>query len=231
LLKLARGSVRPFGYDISKKRVYKPIRADRWWLMQLLYFDELFQLIADVEGDIVECGVGYGQSLFKLCCLAYYEATGRRIYGLDSFEGFPEPSEEDRSPRNPRKGDWNVATAETIKRLLADHGFEPEFIAGRLTLVKGFLEDSLPSLDVEKIAFLHLDVDLYHSYRVALEHLWPKVVVGGVVLFDEYKQPAALEKFPGAAKAIDEFLGPQAQRIQFNEKAVAYYLVKQSDML
>jgi hypothetical protein len=231
LLRLTRDFAGQFGYELSKKPDYKPIKVDRWWLMQLLYFDDLFQLIADVDGDIVECGVGYGQSLFKLCCLAYYEGKGRRIYGLDSFEGFPEPSEEDRSPRNPQKGEWNVATMGTIRQLLAGHGFEPEFTTSRLTLVKGFLEDSLPNLDVGSIALLHLDVDLYRSYQVALEHLWPRVAMGGVVLFDEYRQPSALEKFPGAAKAIDEFLGPLASRIEFNEQAHSYYIVKRWDML
>ncbi len=231
LLGLARSTAKQFGYELSKKPDYKPITVDRWWLMQLLYFDDLFQLIADVGGDIVECGVGYGHSLFKLCCLAYYEGRGRQIYGLDSFEGFPEPTDEDRSSRNPQKGEWNVATAETIEQLLLRYGFEPEFTSSRLTLVKGFLKDSLPGLAVERIAFLHLDVDLYQSYKVALEHLWPRVAVGGIVLFDEYRHLSALEKFPGAAKAIDEFLGPLASRIQYNEPAQAYYIVKQADML
>ena len=234
-LKFVRSFERRIGYRINriqKEPPYKPLSINYWWLTQLLYFQDVFELVADVQGDIVECGVGYGHSLFKLCCLAHYEDKGRKIYGFDSFEGFPEPSEEDRSSRNPQKGQWNVATVETIEQLLIEGGgFEPSFIAQSLTLIRGFFEDSLHNYDGESIALLHLDVDLYRSYKVTLESFWPKVAEGGVVLFDEYKDPWSMRDFPGAARAIDEFFGPLADRIQYNEQSMKYFIVKQADAL
>ena len=40
---------------------------------------------------------------------------------------------------------------------------------------------------------LNLDVDLYEPTLIALEHLYPKVISGGVVIVDEYAMPG----FPG----------------------------------
>lgn len=209
------------GYQIV--RDYR-IGNTRDWLMHFLYFKEMYDLIAEVDGDIVECGVGYGDSLYKLSCLVYYDGKRRRIYGFDSFEGFPEPSDEDRSPRNPRKGDWKVSTVEKIYQVLMN-GIERDFVRDNVILVKGFFDESLRNYEGEKIALLHLDVDLYRSYKVTLEYFWPRVAQGGVVLFDEYRN--SLNRFPGASKAIDEFFGDQASQIQYNERVNRYYILKQ----
>ena len=222
---LIRRSLRYFGYRLPKPSANKQFQIHYESLAHFLYFKEIYDLISNLEGDIVECGVGRGHSLFKLCCLASYENKGRTIYGFDSFEGFPEPSEEDTSPRNPQKGEWNVATVETIERRLAKDGrIEPSFIKNNVKLIKSFFEESLTSFDGERIAFLYLDVDLYESYKVTLEFFWPKVASGGVVAFDEYRN--VIEQFPGAVKAIDEFFGSLATQIRFNEQADRYYIVK-----
>jgi hypothetical protein len=192
--------------------------------MHFLYFKEMYDLIENVEGDVVECGVGYGDSLYKLSCLAYFESKGRKIYGFDSFEGFPEPSDEDRSPRNPRKGEWKVSTEKTIYRNL-ETGIDRDFVQNNVKLVKGFFDESLHKYGGGKIALLHLDVDLYRSYKVTLEYFWPKVAQGGIVLFDEYKNE--LSTFPGATKAIDEFFGDLASQIQFDARVNRYYILKQ----
>ena len=218
-------SLNYFGNNVLKLSAYKRFKIHYESFAHLLYFKEIYDLVKNLDGDIVECGVGHGHSLYKLCCLACYENKGRMIYGFDSFEGFPEPSEEDMSPRNPQKGEWNVATVETIERKLAEAGrIELSFIKNNLKLVKGFFDESLSRYDGENIAFLHLDVDLYKSYKVSLEYFWPKVARGGVVAFDEYRN--ATEKFPGAAKAVDEFFGSSVTQIRFNEQANRYYIVK-----
>src|SRR3989338_1750422 len=62
---------------------------------KLMYQKRLLELVHDLDGDIVECGVGWGCSLLYWALLAREEAKGRRIWGFDSFEGFPEPGPED----------------------------------------------------------------------------------------------------------------------------------------
>jgi O-methyltransferase len=208
---------------IKEKRT--EIQVNYQWLVHFLYFKEIFDLIADVEGDVVECGMGRGNSFFKLCCLAHSENKGRKVYGFDSFEGFPEPSEEDNGPRDLQKGKWNVSTVEIIYDLLTEVGrIEGSFIRDNVILIKGFFDESLHKYDGRTVALLHLDVVLYNSYKLTLECFWPKMAKGGVVLFDEYRNVS--REFPGATKAIDEFFGDLRDQIQFNKQANRYYIVK-----
>ena len=66
---------------------------------------------------------------------------------------------------------------------------------------KGFFPDSFNGFN-EKISFLHLDVDLYNSYKNCLDFFYPLLVNGGIITFDEYDNT----KWTGAKVAIDEFL-------------------------
>lgn len=201
-------------------------------MAQLLYQKRLLDAVAAVEGDIVECGVGWGRSLLYWALLAREEGRGRRIWGFDSFQGFPEPTAEDAGLKQAKQGRWAVPIDETI-RLLTTAGFtvqigappaghEPE---ASVTLVKGFLAESLPGYPDRPISLLHLDVDLYHSYHDGLRHLYPKIAPGGLVAFDEY-EPAVHLKWPGAKKAIDEYLGLRAQAIRTDSRSGKCYLVK-----
>jgi len=73
----------------------------------VVYWAKFFEITKNVPGDIVECGIGRGRSMLILCALNYLfdrnEGGQRQIFGYDSFKGFPQPSKEDKSFRNPKK--------------------------------------------------------------------------------------------------------------------------------
>jgi len=214
----ARGVLNKYGYELVTVPDYVLVLRQ-----EHVYFARLYDSIRSIDGDIVECGVGRGHSLLSLVRLASREGRGRRIWGFDSFEGFPEPSVHDQSIRNPKKGNWNVSTPESITKLLAKHQLDLD----KLTLVKGFFFESLKSYQGSSIALLHLDVDLYDSYKTCLEYFWPRITPGGVVLFDEYRGKGQFVKFPGAAKAIDEYFGEQNKFIRVDTSVERYYIYKQ----
>ena len=109
---ITKQQIRSLGYELCKVPV--PGRFNK----NYLYYKRLYDSIKNIEGDIVECGVGKGISFLTLVNLVKEEGLGRKIYGFDSFEGFPEPSQYDKSAvRNSRKGDWNYETIESIKNL------------------------------------------------------------------------------------------------------------------
>ncbi len=56
---------------------------------KFLAFKNFFKSIRNVEGSIVECGVGYAKSFLIITQLARLEGKDRIIWGFDSFEGFP----------------------------------------------------------------------------------------------------------------------------------------------
>ena len=64
---------------------------------RLIYFSFLYEQIKDVKGAVVECGVGWGNSLLLLGFLIRQEYHHRRtLYGFDSFGlGYPVTAQQD----------------------------------------------------------------------------------------------------------------------------------------
>ena len=90
-----------------------------------------------------------------------------------------------------------------------------------MKLVKGFFDQTLSSYE-GKIALLHLDGDLYESYKVSLNVLYRKVVRGGIIMFDEYADP----RWVGARKAIDEFFADKPEVVVPHAKCTWKYYVE-----
>lgn len=145
------------------------------------------------EGMILEFGVGEGTSLGWL----QEELPGRRVVGFDSFEGLPE--------------DWRSGFPQ---------GFfghvNPEDFDGR-ELCVGWFEDTIPtffSTNDQPIALLHVDCDLYSSTVTVLDACIPRMVDGGVVVFDEFFNYPAWEQHE--ARAWQEYLAAHPEyRIEY----------------
>lgn len=202
--------------------------VNKHWVGSLFYFDRLFALIADVKGDIVECGVGDGGTLLRLSVLVVNRQPGRHIWGFDSFEGLPKPSKNDlTSPKSLAKLGLYAASPEKFIARLKASGLDDNEIKQQVTIVKGWFSDSLPKYSGPSIALLHIDADLYDSYKCCLENLWPRVAIGGIVAFDEYE---ATETWPGARKAVDEYFSDKrGTTMMYRDPQFGkYYIVKLS---
>jgi hypothetical protein len=154
-----------------------------------------------VEGDIVECGVGRGLSFFILGHFIHQLGLDCRLYGFDSFQGFPAPSRFDKSFRQPIKGDkWRETSVAHVCGHFTDAGMS-RFLHSKVVLIPGFFNEILPRQTEPKfISLLSIDADLYESYFVCMCEFGPRVT--GVILYDEYNDP----KWPGATRAVNENL-------------------------
>ena len=187
-------------------------------ILNIIYWWEYFREInfTDIKGDIVECGVGRGRSLIALSAInrlisRYYSVPPKKIFALDSFEGFPEPTIYDESKRNPQKGEWSKSpnnqfeySPEAIQKILKTAELDVD-----IKFIKGFFDKTIPSLPVNKISILHLDGDLFESVSFPLNNLWNKVSVGGIIVIDDYlydDKSTDNQAFPGARKAVIDFL-------------------------
>ena len=183
-------------------------------ILNVLYWNKYFEMVHDVEGSIVECGVGRGRSMITILALQqYYKANLKRhVYAMDSFEGFPEPSIEDESWRDTKKGEWSKSpnnqfdySVNNLKHILEKADLSSE----DCTICKGFFDKSTKDLNVNKIAILHLDGDLYNSVKQPLDNLSNKVAINGIIIIDDYSlndENQSNEAFPGARRAVEEFL-------------------------
>ena len=184
---------------------------------KLLAHIEVFKHIVDKPGCIVECGVFKGVSLLTFTKLIEVLCPGdtlKRVVGFDTFSGFVDLDAKDGAPDERRGkvvGGWDAAEFYKILCQIIDITQRDSMIPRfrRVELVKGDIRESIPAY-LEKnpglrISLLHLDVDLYEPTKAALEHLYPLVVPGGVVLLDEY----GMDGFPGESQAFDEYFGDQ----------------------
>jgi O-methyltransferase len=172
----------------------------------------------DVPGDFAECGVWRGGSvLAMILVLQEMGVDDRDIHLFDTFEGMTAPTEHDVSPLDPpaletwQKADgraWNelfdsaIFNEDDVRRTLLETGYPGE----RLHFVKGPVEETLPAATPERLALLRLDTDWYESTRVEMEHLYPRLSAGGVLIIDDYGH------WEGAARAVEEYFGREGDR-------------------
>lgn len=186
---------------------------------------EIFRLIHDVQGSIVECGVLFGGGLMsfaKLSTILEPYNFQRRIVGFDSFSGFPDVHEADLRGKPERKsahlkksGFAAEGAYEDLRRAIElydisrplNHFPKVELIKGDFTVTsQKYLED-YPHLIV---SCLYLDFDIYEPTRIALERFLPRMPKGAVVVFDELNE----EAFPGETIAVLERLDLNALRVR-----------------
>ncbi len=56
-------------------------------------------------------------------------------------------------------------------------------------IIKGYFSDTLPQFSDTPFCFIHLDRDIYSSYKECLQLLYENLTPGGVVVFDDYRAP------------------------------------------
>ncbi len=171
-----------------------------------------------ISGDMVECGVWRGGSMMVMAeVLKRHDDIGRDLYLYDTFEGMTVPTEKDaqfdgQSAKKlfdeniNRNGAWCRADIAEVSSNLMRTGY-PDV---RIKLVKGRIEETIPAVIPDEIALLRLDTDWYESTLHELEHLYPRLVSGGVLIIDDYGH------WKGAKRAADEFFGRLGQKPFFH---------------
>lgn len=214
-----------------------PRHVRRQDVSRLLTKYELFKLNLPVTGSVVECGVFTGSGLMTWHhCSAILEPYNhtRRVIGFDTFAGFPEVHSKDvqsGSSEHLRTGGFRShgTIVEEIEQLVALHDRNrPLGHIPKVALVVGDACQTIPRYLVEQphllISLLYLDFDIYEPTKVALEQLYPRVVKGGIVAFDELNCP----EFPGETVALLETLGlGQGRLCRFQFEPYVSYFVKE----
>jgi len=149
----------------------------------------------EIEGDIAEVGVWRGSvgiifgEIFK----------NKDVYLFDTFEGIPYSNEFDNIHRvgDFGKGDRDPAyysSFEEVQNTLS--------IYDKIKIYKGiFPIETSQIISDKKFALVHLDVDVYQSYKESLEFFYPRMNKDGLILLDDYNIPSC----EGATKAVNEF--------------------------
>jgi hypothetical protein len=193
----------------------------RMHFMKAFAHYEVFQQVRGLPGDIVECGVYKGASLLTFARFLETFCPGdrtRKVLGFDHFRGLAVRSDmagSDARVANTPEG-WNASGFRDTLFALVDAFNQDSFVPQRprLELVDGDVCETASRYAAEhpglRISLLHLDMDLYAPTLAALEAFWPRVVTGGIVLFDEY----AIREWPGESEAVETFFKGAVPRIE-----------------
>lgn len=175
---------------------------------------------AGIAGAVVECGVWRGGSMMAVArTLQRMGDVERELFLFDTFRGMPEPGLFDVSIKGKRATEawsayrhinegssWCCASIEEVRSNLA----LTEYPSHRLHFVEGVVEETVPGCVPEQIALLRLDTDWYSSTRHEMEHLFPRLVRGGVLIVDDYGH------WEGARRAVDEYLSERKIKLLLN---------------
>ena len=149
-----------------------------------------------LEGDFVECGVNTG--IFSLSIMEYidFNETGKHFWLFDTFNGIPD----DQFTEAERQIGLDQAHADSYEDCweIAKKNFAP-YAGARL--VRGRVPESLATVEIERVAYLGIDMNALVPEIAAAEHFWPKMVSGGIIMLDDYcwlhhvHQKTAFDKF------------------------------------
>lgn len=189
-------------------------------LTRFLALYELYKLALPVKGSVVECGVNHGFGIMtwsKLSAILEPVNLTRRIYGFDTFEGFPSVSEQDRSAHSQhvKEGDLFADSLDELNELISVND-STRFLGhvSKTRLVKGDANHTIPQFVADNphlvVSLLFMDFDLYEPTKVALEHLVPRMPKGAVLAFDELDNPL----WPGETVAMLEYFRDRPIRLQ-----------------
>ncbi|WP_223293793.1 TylF/MycF/NovP-related O-methyltransferase [Sideroxydans lithotrophicus] len=133
----------------------------------------------NVAGDFVECGVFKGFCSEVLLKYLDFGNLPRQAYLYDTFAGLPEKTstEQERRTWDYTQYDSEAIYGEVQKKFSR---------YANVKIVRGIVPDSFSVAAPEKIAFLHIDMNSEQAEMLALEHLFDKVVPGGMIVLDDF---------------------------------------------
>ncbi|MDF1502341.1 TylF/MycF/NovP-related O-methyltransferase [Roseisolibacter sp. H3M3-2] len=196
-----------------------PKYVRRQHLKRFLAMYEIFKLVLPVKGSVVECGVfkGFGtMSWAKLSAMLEPENLTRRIYGFDTFAGFPSVHAKDATAvAEVTPGGLFADSHDELQALVQEYDRD-RFLGhvDKVHLIKGDVVETIPPFLAAHphlvVSLLFLDMDLYEPTKAALQHFVPRMPKGAVLAFDELDNPM----WPGETLAVLEEVGMGRLRLE-----------------
>jgi len=170
-------------YAIAAPRTL--VSVDRCFVLE-----RLFRQTLPIAGDIFECGVYRGGTAALLAALLAEEKSEKRLFLFDTFAGMP-ATDPERDWH--REGNFSDTSLEAVQ----------SFVRGgaRCILRKGLIPETFAGLSDVAISFCHIDLDIYKSTMDSVAFIWPRLSLGGAIVFDDY----GFVTCPGAKQAVDDF--------------------------
>jgi len=134
--------------------------------------------VKKIPGDMAELGVARGASAKMMTSCA----PDRVLHLFDTFDGIPEPGDQDSSRFKNRQ--YRFTLEEVQSYLNGDN----------LRFYKGLFPQTAKGLSGTRFAFVHLDADLYESTKAGREWFYPRLNRGGILICHDYDTSAGVNR-------------------------------------
>lgn len=173
---LPKNTYSPWVNDEEFINIYTII-SNEYTLVDKLRCYEIWKLskqLSKLKGSIIEIGVWRGGTGLLLA----KASPNNIVYLCDTFEGVVKASLKD----SVYKGGEHSDTSENIVTDLFN-----KLNATNFEIVKGiFPECATAKIENDSYKICHIDVDVYQSAKDIFYWVWPKMISGGIVIFDDY---------------------------------------------
>ena len=164
-------------------------------LAKLIARERLFNMVKDVPGDIIECGVFKGSGIMtwlkvKEICdpVSFKKIIGFDFFDTDSLLNTLSGKDKETMSDLFKSRDFNLSNdyVAHLSKTIESAGFDKskyELIAGDISKTSLDFVNKRPGA---KISLLYLDMDLEKPTYDALVNFWERISRGGIVVLDEY---------------------------------------------
>lgn len=170
--------------------------TSQWRTYVVCWFADM---VKDLEGDYVECGVYTGAYSRAVIEYIDFSKTHKTFYLLDTYEGLDASliSKEEKLSGIEVYLTHYKNVYEQVKETFRDYNAK---------VIKGTVPDSLKDCETDKICYLSIDMNNVEPEIAAINYFWNKIVIGGVIILDDYgfhmhiNQKIAFDKFADEKK-------------------------------
>lgn len=174
----------------SVRSVVTPLRREDLFLVMTHFFEQLD------SKNIIEFGSYRGGNAIFMATIAQELYPEAKIYALDTYAGMPATDDGiDAAGAGIFIPEGGVSEIRAYAKALGLTNIE---------FVEGLFEDTLPGLLASGLKFgmAHIDADIYSACKYVQDAIWPALVPGGYLIYDDALDSACM----GAMHAVEDLV-------------------------
>jgi O-methyltransferase len=161
--------------------LYKQVKSNT--LVDVYRCFELWELTKSIftlnpQACFIEIGVWRGGTAAVIGKKLHELNATVDFYLADTFQGVQKSSQKDTFYFD---GEHNDTSEQIVNTLISG-------IYSHYKILKGIFPDetSCNILTEQKFGFCHIDVDVYDSAKDIVDWIWDRMIIGGIIVFDDY---------------------------------------------
>ncbi len=178
-----------FQRNFNTIRTHTLVSPERCWILL-----QMMRQALHLDGDFAEFGVFRGGTALLAANVLKGGSPHRTLHLFDSFVGMPDTRRGEAFER----GHFSDTSESAVRELIAPSAQSTAFHVG-------YIPDTFTGCAIPRIAFAHVDVDLAQTVRDTVEFVYPRLVPGGVIVFDDYGFPSCSPAREATDAAFDGY--------------------------